>query len=113
LKVLLTGPFGNVGLSTLEELIKRDYDIRVFDIKNKKNRKIANRYKDQTEIIWGDLRNYEDVEEALEGIDVIIHLAAIIPPLADKLPELAEEVNIGGTKNIIKAIKSIKTQNNQ
>ena len=113
MKVLLTGPFGNVGLSTLEELIKRDYDIRVFDIKNKKNRKIANRYKDQIEIIWGDLRNYEDVEEALEGIDVIIHLAAIIPPLADKLPELAEEVNIGGTKNIIKAIKSIKTQNNQ
>ena len=29
LKVLLTGPFGNVGLSTLEELLKRNYDVNV------------------------------------------------------------------------------------
>lgn len=110
MKILLTGPFGNVGLSTLEELIKRDYDVRVFDIKNKKNRKTARRYRDQIDILWGDLRNYEDFEKAVNDIDIIIHLAAIIPPLADRLPELAEEVNIGGTKNIIKAIKN---QNNK
>jgi len=110
LKVLLTGPFGNVGLSTLEELIKRDYDIRVFDIKNKKNRKIAKKFENQIEIIWGDLCNYDDVERVVKDIDVFVHLAAIIPPLADNLPELAEEVNVGGTKNIIKAIK---IQNNK
>ncbi|MFX1323199.1 MAG: NAD-dependent epimerase/dehydratase family protein [Promethearchaeota archaeon] len=110
MKILLTGPFGNVGLSTLEELINRNYDIKVFDVKNKKNKKVAKRFENQIEIIWGDLRNYEDIEKVVKGVNVIIHLAAIIPPLADKLPELAEEVNVGGTKNIIKAIKA---QNNK
>ncbi len=106
MKILLTGPFGNVGLSTLEELITKNYNIRVFEIKNKKNRKVAKKFENQIEIIWGDLRNYEDVEKAVKSVDVIIHLAAIIPPLADKLPELSEEVNVEGTKNIIKTIKN-------
>ena len=59
MKVLLTGAFGNVGLSTLKELIKRNYDVRVFDIKNKPNRRNANKFKDQVEIMWGDLRKNE------------------------------------------------------
>ncbi|MCK4286376.1 MAG: NAD(P)-dependent oxidoreductase [Candidatus Lokiarchaeota archaeon] len=106
MKVLLTGPFGNVGLSTLEELLKRNYDVRVFEIKNKKNRRISTKYKYQVEIIWGDITNLKDVEKAVSGCDVIIHVAAIIPPLADKYPKLAESVNVGGTSNIIKAMKN-------
>ncbi|MFX0081091.1 MAG: NAD-dependent epimerase/dehydratase family protein [Candidatus Hodarchaeota archaeon] len=106
MKILLTGAFGNVGLSTLKELIKRNYDIRVFDIKNKKNRRISHKYKDQIELIWGDLRNFKDVEKAVSGCDVIIHVAAIIPPLADRKPKFAEAVNVGGTSNIIEAMKT-------
>jgi nucleoside-diphosphate-sugar epimerase len=111
LKILLTGPFGNVGLSTLEELVKRNHQIRLFDIKNKKNRKIAKKYKkEKIEIFWGDLRDIDAVEKAIKGQDVVIHLAAIIPPLADKLPKLADEVNIGGTMNIINVIKRHKNK---
>ncbi|MFX1571497.1 MAG: hypothetical protein ACFFB0_02015 [Promethearchaeota archaeon] len=58
MKVLLTGPFGNVGLSTLHELIKRNHDVRVLDIKSKRNHRIAKKYKDQIEICWGDIQNY-------------------------------------------------------
>ena len=105
MKVLLTGAFGNVGLGTLEELIKKGYKVRAFDIKNRKNLKLAKKYKDKVEIIWGDVRNPEDVEKAVEGQDVVIHLAAIIPPLADRNPKLAEAVNVGGTLNIIKAME--------
>jgi len=103
MKVLLTGAFGNVGLSTLEELIKKGYDVRVFDINTHKNRNIANKYKKKVEIIWGDLRNIENVEEAVESQDVVIHTAAIIPPQADRRPKFAESVNVEGTANIIKA----------
>lgn len=105
MKVLLTGAFGNVGLSTLKELIKRSYNVRVFDIKNKQNRRSAKKFKDQVEIIWGDLRNPKDVERAVYGCEVIIHVAAIIPPLADRKPRFAEAVNVGGTSNIIEAMK--------
>ena len=106
MNILLTGPFGNVGLSTLKELLKHNYNIRVFDIKNKKNRRISTKFKHQIEIIWGDLRNPKDVEKAVSGCDVIIHVAAIIPPLADKKPKFAEAVNVGGTSNIIEAMKN-------
>ncbi len=106
MKILLTGSFGNVGLSTLKELLKRNYNVRVFDIKNKRNRRISTKFKHQVEIIWGDLRNPKDVEKAISGCDVIIHVAAIIPPLADKMPKFAESVNVGGTLNIIEAMKN-------
>ena len=105
LKVLLTGAFGNVGLSTLKELLRRNYDVRIFDIKNKRNRRLAHKFKNQAEIFWGDLRNPKDVELAVTGCDVIIHVAAIIPPLADRKPKFAEAVNVGGTLNVIEAME--------
>ncbi|MHA2048900.1 MAG: NAD-dependent epimerase/dehydratase family protein [Promethearchaeota archaeon] len=105
MRILLTGSFGNVGLSTLRELLTRNYDVRAFDVKNKKNRHLARKYKDQVEILWGDLRNFSDVEKAVKGCDVVIHVAAIIPPLADKKPKFAESVNVGGTSNVIKAME--------
>ena len=90
----------------MKELIKRNHDVRIFDIKSTKNRKVAKKYEDKVEIIWGDIRNFEDVEKAVSGQEVVIHLAAIIPPLADKQPKFAEEVNVGGTTNIIKAMEN-------
>jgi nucleoside-diphosphate-sugar epimerase len=107
LKILLTGAFGNVGQSTLEELIKRNYDIRIFDIKNKKNKRLAYKYKKYVDLFWGDLRNIKEVEVALSDRDIVIHVAAIIPPLADKKPKFAESVNVGGTKNLVKIMENL------
>lgn len=106
MKILVTGAFGNVGLSTLKELIERNHEVRVIEIKSKRNKRIAKKFRDKIEVIWGDLRNSIDVERALEAQDLVIHLAAIIPPLADDFPELAEAVNVGGTANIVNAIKN-------
>ncbi|MFX1590175.1 MAG: NAD-dependent epimerase/dehydratase family protein, partial [Promethearchaeota archaeon] len=106
MKVLLTGAFGNVGLSTLKEMLNRNYDIRIFDIKNRRNKRLANKYKKDVEIFWGDLRNFKDVEKAVHDRDVVVHVAAIIPPLADKKTKFAEAVNVGGTANIIEAMEN-------
>ncbi|MFX0041221.1 MAG: NAD-dependent epimerase/dehydratase family protein [Promethearchaeota archaeon] len=106
MKVLLTGAFGNVGLSTLKELLKRNHDIRVFDVRTKRNKRLAYKYKKEIEVVWGDLRDYSLIEKAVSGREVIIHVAAIIPPLADKKPKLAESVNVGGTTNIIEAMEN-------
>ncbi len=105
MKILLTGAFGNVGMSTLKEMLKQNYDIRIFDIKTKRNKRLATKYKKDVEVVWGDLRNYKDVEKAISNIDVVVHVAAIIPPLADKKPKFAESVNVGGTANIIMALE--------
>jgi nucleoside-diphosphate-sugar epimerase len=94
-----------VGKSTIDELIHRGYELIIFDVKTPKNRKLAKQY-GNSRILWGDLRNIRDVESAVSGVDIVIHLAAIIPPLADHKPKLAEAVNVGGTENIIRAMTS-------
>ena len=104
-QVLLTGAFGNVGTSTLEELFKKDYVITIFELKNPKNRMTARKLKNKVNIIWGDLTKKEDLIPAIVGKDVVIHVGAIIPPLADLRPKLAEAVNVGGTENIVSIIK--------
>jgi nucleoside-diphosphate-sugar epimerase len=105
LKVLLTGALGNVGLSTLKVLLDKGYDVRIFEIKNRRNKKLVKKYKNKIEIIWGDLRDKEAVSKAIQNQDIVLHLAAIIPPLADVNPQLAESVNVGGTKNILEALQ--------
>ena len=72
MKVLLTGAFGNVGLSTLKELLDKEYEVRVFEVYNRKNRKLARKFKNRVEIIWGDLRNKEDVNKAIQNQELVI-----------------------------------------
>jgi UDP-glucose 4-epimerase len=105
MKILVTGAFGNVGKSTLNELLKRGYEVRVFERNILKNRIWAKKYKGKVQVILGDILNIRDVGRAVSGVDIVIHLAAVIPPLADRKPELAEYINIGGTESIINAIK--------
>lgn len=106
-KILLTGASGNCGFSTFKELLKKidNYDIRIFSRPSRKNEKLFNPYKDKIEIIWGDLLNKEDVDKAVKDQEIIIHLAALIPPIADHQPELAEDTNVGGTAKILDTMK--------
>jgi UDP-glucose 4-epimerase len=109
-KILVSGAFGNIGLSILDELLARGYNVTIFDLPTRKNirkfRKFKKKWADRITKSWGDLRNYEDVEKSLENIDAVIHLGAIIPPLSSKTPKMAYEVNVGGTSNIIKAMET-------
>lgn len=108
-RVFLTGAFGNIGLNTLVELLARGYYVTTFDLPNRKNfrkyRKFKKKWSNRITAKWGDLRNYKEVEKAMEEIGAVIHLGAIIPPLSSKYPDLAYEVNVGGTSNVIKAMQ--------
>ncbi len=105
MKVLLTGAFGNVGTYTLQELLNRDYEVICFDIKTKRNGKVWKKLtkKGSFKTIWGDITDERSVLEAMDSVDCILHLAAIIPPTSEKIPDLAMKVNVNGTKNIVKA----------
>ncbi|MFX0144233.1 MAG: NAD-dependent epimerase/dehydratase family protein, partial [Candidatus Hodarchaeota archaeon] len=107
--MLLTGAFGNVGQNTLKQLIMRDHDVACFDLPNSPNKKICAKLskKLQFKMIWGNILNEKDVNKAVKGIECIIHLAAIIPPLSEKNPELARKVNVEGTRNLIDAAKTL------
>ena len=57
MKILLTGAFGNVGTSTLAELVKRNNIIRCFDVPTRKNKRTARKfkkYRNKLDIVWGE-----------------------------------------------------------
>ena len=112
MKVLLTGAFGNVGTSTLKELLSQGHAVRCFDIPSKANLRAARRFRGRAEVVWGDLRRPDDLATAVKDQDVVIHLAFIIPKLSatgvgvDDRPEWARSINVGGTQNLLAAMKA-------
>lgn len=88
--VLLTGASGTVGYEVLKQLSEQAYryNITVFDKKTGHSYKKLKPFFNKVEIVWGDLTNINDVEKVCRNKDFVIHLAAIIPPLADKKPDL-------------------------
>jgi nucleoside-diphosphate-sugar epimerase len=60
-------------------------------------------------VVWGDITNPESVRLALDGVDAVIHLAAIIPPSTDRAPALARKVNVDGTRNLIAQMETSPT----
>ncbi|MCW4029231.1 MAG: NAD(P)-dependent oxidoreductase [Candidatus Bathyarchaeota archaeon] len=105
MRILITGAFGNIGQAVIEEAYKRHHEITVFEVDNKKTRKAANKYRKKVQVIFGDIRNRENVKAAVQQAEAVIHLAAIIPPASKKHRELTMAVNYDGTVNLIEAIK--------
>ena len=107
-KILLTGASGTIGREVFKELLNRnnEYEITLFLRGSKKNRKQFKRYVDKVRIIWGSLQNIEEVQEAVDNQDIVIHIAGALPDVAFNNPELVVSTNVGGTQNIIKAMKS-------
>lgn len=106
MNILLTGAFGNIGTSTLLELLPRRHRVRCFDVKTPATEKSAEKFKNLADLAWGDLTKPEDVQRAMKDIEMVIHLAAIIPPASEKNKMLSRAVNVDGTKNILDAIKA-------
>ena len=110
MKVLLTGAFGNIGTNTLRELVKGGHEVTCFDLRTRRTLKVWKRFKrfyqTKVKVLWGDIRRREDVAAAIDGADVVLHLAAIIPPVSERNPGLAEKVNVEGTENLIQAARA-------
>ncbi len=106
MKILVTGAFGSVGVNTINELIKKGESIRILELRTKANEKIYKEYASKVEMIWGDITDKNIVDEAVKNIDIIIHLAFVIPSLSEEKPNWAWEINVEGTRNILAAMRS-------
>lgn len=102
-KVLLTGASGAVGIEVLKQLFEKRniYEITVFDVKSADSVKKLAAFEKDVEVIYGDITNENDLIKICSDKEYVIHLAAIIPPLADEKPELSYKVNTLGTKSLI------------
>lgn len=110
-RVLLTGAFGTVGTHTLPYLVEQGHQVTCLDIRTaaneRKQRDLAQRYR--FAMVWIDLRQPRAVRQVIQQVEpeVIVHLAAMIPPLAYLDPQMAYEVNVGGTRHVIEAAQCL------
>jgi len=110
-KVLVTGADGFIGSHLVEGLLEAGAKVKAFCYYNSFNswgwldtfdeRKIS-----QIDVFMGDIRDPFGVREALKGIDIVFHLAALIGiPYSYRSPNTYIDTNIKGTLNILQAAR--------
>lgn len=107
MRILVTGSGGFIGSHLTERLVQAGYDVRAFIHYNSLGRwgwLEESPYKDQIEVYMGDIRDYDSVRDAVKGVNIICHLAALIGiPYSYKSPLAYIKTNIEGTYNVLQA----------
>ena len=103
---LVTGGCGFVASHLVEELVKRNETVRVFDDCSTGTTDNIAAVKDRVQFINGDLRDFEALQRAVDRVDYIMHQGAL-PSVARSVanPIRSNDVNIGGTLNILVAAR--------
>lgn len=106
MKYLITGGAGFIGSNIAHELIKRGEEVRILDNFSTGRRINIADIEDSIELHEGDIRDFWTVREAVEGVDYILHQAALPSvPRSVKNPLTSNSVNIDGTLNLLEAAK--------
>ncbi len=114
-RYLVTGGAGFIGSNIVEELLKRGETVRVLDnfsTGRKENLQLVSGYPSSAiEIIEGDIRDLEAVRKAVDGVDIVLHQAALPSiPRSIQDPITTNEINISGTLNMLKAAADCKVK---
>lgn len=110
-KYLITGGAGFIGSHIAETLLKRGESVRVFDNMStgrQINLDALQGHPGQFEFIQGDLRNAQEVQDAVNGVEVVFHQAALASvPRSIARPVDSLETNINGTQNVLLAARDL------
>lgn len=116
LNVLVTGADGFIGSHLVEKLLDEGYNVRAFVYYNSFNSwgwldTLDKNKLSKIEIFSGDIRDPNGVKEAMKGIDIVFHLAALIAiPFSYHSPDSYVDTNIKGTLNVLQAARDLKTK---
>jgi nucleoside-diphosphate-sugar epimerase len=105
-RVLVTGGAGFIGSHIVDRLLRKDLEVVVIDnLTDGRLWKIAH-HKDEGEFhfVKGDILDFPVVRRIMKGIDAVFHEAALASVrLSVENPLLANEINVKGTLNLLKA----------
>ena len=97
MRVLITGAGGNLGRVVAPALVEAGHEPRLFDFRPLET---------AHQFVQGDVRNPEDVARAVEGVDAIVHAAALHGiHLAKWTPHDFWAINVTGTFNVYEAAR--------
>jgi len=74
---LVTGGTGFIGSSICELLIRKKYNVKIFDNNSRGSIKKITKFKKKIKFIKGDIRKKESLNKALKNTDAVVHLAYI------------------------------------
>lgn len=108
MKILVTGGAGFIGSNLCEHFLQEGYTVRCLDNfatgKPENIIPLLEKYPKTFQLQVGDIRNLTDCQKAVEGIEYVLHEAALgSVPRSIKDPITTNEVNIGGFLNMIVA----------
>lgn len=101
---LVTGGGGFIGSNLVEALLQRGESVRVLDNFATGRRQNLTPFLNDIELIEGDIRSYHTVQRAVNGVDYILHQAALPSvPRSINDPITSNDVNVGGILNLLHA----------
>jgi len=115
-KILITGADGFIGSHLTEKLIRLGYDVRAFVFYNAFGHwgwldESPDEIKQELDVFAGDIRDPYGVRTAMQGCDVVLHLAALIGiPYSYHSPDTYIDTNIKGSLNIVQAARDLNVE---
>lgn len=115
-KVLVTGAGGFIGSHLTERLVSLGADVKAFIRYNSRSdegniKLLPNGVRKKIHVCYGEIRELETIREAMEGIDIVFNLAALIGiPYSYEHPQEVIETNIIGTLNVLIAARDGKVE---
>ena len=110
-KILITGATGFIGSHLAEFCVQQGFDVVAFDRYNPNNHwgwLEDSEYKNDIEVILGDVRDYDSVSKTMEGCSAVFHLAALIGiPYSYISPLAYIRTNVEGTYNVLESVKNL------
>ena len=98
---LVTGGAGHLGNVLVRELLARGEQVRVLVLPGEDTRSLEGV---DVEKVEGNILDRDSLSRAMEGVDVVFHLAALVSITEDK-SYLLKEVNVEGTRNVVEAVQ--------
>lgn len=115
-KILVTGADGFIGSHLTEELVRRGCVVRAFVLYNSFNSwgwldSLPREIKEQIEIFTGDIRDPHGIKKAMQGCDIVFHLAALISiPHSYNAPDAYVDTNVKGTLNVLQGARELAVE---
>ncbi len=113
-KIMITGATGFIGSHLTEFCVKLGFNVVAFDRYNSNNDwgwLDNSKYKNDFQVVLGDIRDYDSVSKAMTDCNVVFHLAALIGiPYSYISPLAYIRTNVEGTYNVLESAKNIELE---